>query len=518
MATTLRLILGDQLNARHSWFRQTDDSVIYLIAELRQETDYTHHHVQKICAFFASMEAFATALDKAGHRVHHLTLDDTADFADLPALINALCKQHGCQQFEYQRPDEYRLLQQLREFRLPKGCRRLEYDTEHFLLPFEDIDQEFTPGKLRMMEHFYRRMRKRFLILMDGDQPRGGRWNFDQDNRNKLSGAQLADVPAPLTFANPVGAIIERLQRHGVDHFGRATKSLLWPVTRKQAQSLLEFFCTHLLPNFGRYQDAMIGATTGDDTSWSLYHSRLSFAINVKMLHPMQVIDAALAAFERSEGQIDLAQIEGFVRQILGWREFVRGVYWANMPDYAQRNALSAERALPAYFWTGETGMQCLRQAIGQSLNYAYAHHIQRLMVTGNFCLLAGVDPDEVDQWYLGIYVDALEWVEMPNTRGMSQYADGGLVGTKAYAAGGNYMQKMSNYCGQCQYKVSAKTGENSCPLNSLYWHFMDRHRQTFNRNPRLGMIYRSWDKMAEDKQQAILARGQWCLDNINSL
>jgi len=510
----LRLILGDQLNPRHSWYRQQDSSVIYLLAELRQETDYTRHHVQKVCAFFAAMAGFAAALKKAGHRVLHLTLDDTADDADLPALLRRLCQDLEIQQLDYQRPDEYRLLQQLRALSID-GVTLVEADTEHFLLPFDDIAQQFKPGKHRKMEFFYRDMRRRFQVLMDGDQPRGGKWNFDADNRNRLSTEDIDALPQALCFSNKVGSILQRLQRHGVDTFGTASKELLWPVNRRQAEDLLAFFCDALLPLFGRFQDAMTG---NSPHAWSLYHSRLSFALNAKLLHPMQVIDAALRAFENHPEAIDIAQIEGFVRQILGWREYVRGVYWANMPDYQSRNALGATRALPRWFWDGNTRMRCQQHAIGQSLEFAYAHHIQRLMVTGNFCLLAGIDPDEVDQWYLGIYVDAIEWVELPNTRGMSQFADGGIVATKAYSASGNYLNKMSDYCGDCHYNVKQKTGERACPLNSLYWDFMLRHRAQFERNPRVGMVYRNWDRMSKDKREAVLDHAGDLLAKLDEL
>lgn len=514
----LRLILGDQLNASHSWYREHDDQTLYVIAELHQEASYCRHHIQKLCGFFAAMEQFANALKKAGHHVLHLSLDDTAEDADLNALLQRLCRHYAVSQLEYQQPDEYRVHQQLQALTLENGVQHHCVDSEHFMLPFAELGQYFTAGKAQKMEFFYRKMRKRFHVLMDGengDEPRGGRWNYDADNRNKLSAEDLDGIPEALCFANPVGPIRERIARHNIASIGQGGDELPWPITRQQALQLLTYFCEQLLPNFGRFQDAM---TARSEHRWSLYHSRLAFAMNSKLLSPKQVIDTSLNAFERSDGAIDIAQIEGFIRQILGWREFVRGVYWANMPNYGERNALNAQRPLPRWYWNGETHMHCLKQAIDQSLEHAYAHHIQRLMVTGNFALLAGIHPDAVDSWYLGIYIDALEWVEMPNTRGMSQYADGGLVASKAYAASGNYMNKMSDYCGDCHYKVKEKTGERSCPLNSLYWHFMLRHRENFARNPRVGMVYKSWDKMADDKQQAVLQRADWCLENIDTL
>jgi deoxyribodipyrimidine photolyase-related protein len=509
----LRLILGDQLNASHSWYKEQDDGVLYVIAELHQEASYVRHHIQKLCAFFAAMEGFAQALTAAGHQVLHLTLDDTADCADLNALIAALCAEHHIEYFDYQQPDEYRLAEQLKKLALgiPVHC----YSSEHFLLTQAELASYIKAGQHNRMESFYRKLRKRFDILMDGDQPLGERWNFDGENRNKLKAADLAQIPQPLRFANPVGSYLERIQRHQIDTLGSPTETLLWPVNRQQSLQLLDFFCQHCLPNFGRFQDAM---TQHGESRWSLYHARISFALNSKMLHPMQVIHAALKRFNTADGAVDLAQVEGFIRQILGWREYVRAVYWVNMPDYGQRNSLEAKRDLPDYFWHGDTKMACMKQTIDQSLEYAYAHHIQRLMVTGNFAMLAGVDPDQVDQWYLGIYIDAIEWVELPNTRGMSQFADGGLIATKPYAASGSYINKMSDYCTGCHYRVKERFTEDACPFNSLYWHFLQRHSARFANNPRTALAYRSWAKMDPEVQQALLVRADYYLSHLNQL
>jgi deoxyribodipyrimidine photolyase-related protein len=511
---SLRLILGDQLNGSHTWYRQVDDGVLYLIAELHQEANYVKHHIQKISAFFAAMENFAGALTKAGHQVKYLTLDDSADFNNLSDLIAAVCQENGIENFQYQQPDEYRLAQQMENLSL-KSVQISCCDSEHFLLPKDEIAEYIKPDKHNRMESFYRKMRVRFNLLMDSDQPRGGRWNFDGENRQKLKPADIAELPEPLLFANPVGDILKRIEAHNIVTIGTATESLLWPVNRQQSLELLDFFCAYCLPNFGRFQDAMTHQT---DKRWSLYHSRISFALNSKMLHPMQVVEAALKRFEEANSPVDIAQVEGFIRQIIGWREYVRAVYWVNMPGYAERNALGAKTDLPEYFWNGKTKMSCMKQAIDQSLEYSYAHHIQRLMVTGNFAMLAGIDPDQMDNWYLGIYIDAIEWVEMPNTRGMSQFADGGLIATKPYAASGSYINKMSDYCKDCHYSVKERFTEQACPFNSLYWHFMTRHGERFARNPRTAMAYRSWDKMDAEVKQSLLARAEYCLANIESL
>ncbi|MFA0037804.1 cryptochrome/photolyase family protein [Vibrio chagasii] len=515
---TVRLILGDQLNIEHSWFDHVSDEVIYIIAELKQETDYVASHIQKVAAFFSAMGYFAEELTQRGHQVLHLTLDDTAQFKDLDAVLQHYTNEFNAAKFEYQRPDEYRLLEQLNKLKLPNTVKG-SCDSEHFMFPFSEIEEQFPKDKHIMMEHFYRRMRKRFDILLDDGKPVGGKWNYDANNRKKLKKQDIENLPQPLMFANDISSILERIERHQVGTIGQVGDQLLWPVNRAQSLSLLAHFCQVCLPLFGHFQDAM---TVEHDSNWSLYHSRLSFSLNSKLLSPSEVIDAALSAYHASSKQgaptIDIAQVEGFIRQILGWREYIRAVYWANMPAYATKNHYLADRALPHYFWDGQTKMNCMKHAINQSVEYAYAHHIQRLMVTGNFCLITGIAPDQVDSWYLGIYVDAIEWVEMPNTRGMALFADGGIVGTKPYSASGSYINRMSDYCKGCHYKIKERTGESSCPFNSLYWRFMNQHRDALNRNPRMGMLYRSWDNMDEQEQQAILDTAEQRLMNLENL
>ncbi len=513
---TVRLILGDQLNASHSWYREKNDSILYLIAELNQEARYVKHHVQKLAAFFVSMQQFATGLSAAGHHVLHLDLDATSEFEDLGDLILALCNRYQASCFEYQRPDEYRLLAHLQDIEFSKHEIVVGHaDTEHFLVDFEELDTFFTAGKATRLESFYRKMRQRHNIMMNGDEPLGGQWNYDAENRSKLKKADLPDIPSPLVFENDFGTVLARLEKHQIDHFGEIGSLLVWPVNRKQSLELLEFFCDQCLPNFGKFQDAM---TANSPHAWSLYHSRLSFALNAKILSPLQVVNRAIAEFEARPDDISLAQIEGFVRQIIGWREFVRGIYWVNMPTYAKSNTLEATRDLPEYFWSGDTKMNCMKHSLSQSLETAYAHHIQRLMVIGNFCLLAGIDPDQVDAWYLGVYIDAIEWVEMPNTRGMSQFADGGIIASKPYNASGAYINRMSDYCSACHYKVKEKVGEQSCPFNSLYWHFMQRHKDRFAKNPRIGMVYRNLAKMNDELREDTLERAEWVLQNLETL
>ncbi|WP_394176437.1 cryptochrome/photolyase family protein [Thalassotalea litorea] len=516
----LRLILGDQLNAGHSWYQNVDGDTLYIIAELHQETDYVRHHVQKICAFFSAMEHFANGLRQLDLDVVHLTLDDTVRFNDLPDLLRHYCDQYQIQEFQYQLPDEYRLRRQLADFSSSLAIRYRAVSTEHFFIDDAQLSQHFESGKRHQMEAFYRKMRRRFNVLMQGDEPEGGLWNYDKDNRNKLKPDDLKTVPEPCMFANDVSDILARLTRHQVQTLGEAQDRLLWPVNRQQSLELLEHFCRFCLPNFGTFQDAMTDKLDpfGEDKQWSLFHSRLSFSLNSKMLSPQEVIDRVVECYQLNQAQISLSQVEGFVRQILGWREFIRGIYWANMPQYATLNTLQASRTLPDWFWTGKTQMRCLHHAISQSLLFAYAHHIQRLMITGNFCLIAGIDPNQVDAWYLGIYVDAIEWVELPNTRGMSQFADGGIVGSKAYAASGNYVNKMSDYCGDCHYEVREIDTDNACPLNALYWHFMSRNIDKFSANPRTRMVYANWQKKTAEQQTSILEKADQLLRRIDEV
>jgi deoxyribodipyrimidine photolyase-related protein len=512
---TLAWILGDQLNYQHSWLATPNPETLFVIAELRQETDYTVHHIQKVCAFFAAMQEFAQYIKSKGHDGLYLTLDATSEFTNLESAIAKLNVQYQTQEFHYQRPDELRLLDQLRGMNLPTALKVKEYDTEHFLLPFEELSTYVKPRQHNRLESFYRKMRKRFDILMTGSEPTGDRWNFDSDNRNKLKKADIPNIPEPLVFSNSVTEILSRLKAHDVDTFGVPHEQLMWPTSRDQSLELLQWFCREALPNFGKFQDSM---TYQSESKWSLYHSRLSFALNSKMLSPLEVIEAAIATFKKADSAIDLAQVEGFIRQILGWREFVRGVYWVNGDHYKNLNHFQAKAKLPEFFWTGDTKMKCMSEAIGQSLETSYAHHIQRLMITGNFCLITGIDPDLVDSWYLGIYVDAIEWVELPNTRGMSQFADGGYIATKPYAASGNYINKMSDYCGQCHYKVKLKSGDEACPFNSLYWKFMIDNRQQLSSNPRIGMLYGNWDRKDQDERDEIINTAKLNLKNLDRL
>ncbi|GEQ87116.1 cryptochrome/photolyase family protein [Patiriisocius marinistellae] len=506
---TLRLILGDQLNQQHSWYNDPIDNVIYFMAEMRQETDYTTHHIQKVVAFFESMQNFANWLESEGHSVIYFSINSKENKQDLIKNIKSLIEKHNFTHFEYQLPDEYRLDKQLSIFKNQSNEVVISaVDTEHFLTTRTNVASFFKGKKQLTMEYFYRDMRKKHDILMiTHKDPEGGKWNFDHSNRNKYKGKH--PIPSPLVFTNEVKKTVLEIEKSGIKTIGTINPTQFdWPTNRDDCLSALNYFCENLLEHFGDYQDALYTEHA------YLFHSRLSFAMNSKMLHPKEVIETVITYWRNHKNIIDISQVEGFIRQILGWREYMRGIYWMKMPGYALLNKLENFNKLPNFYWSADTKMNCLHHAIKQSLDKAYAHHIQRLMITGNFALLAQINPDEVDEWYLGIYIDAIEWVEITNTRGMSQFADGGIVATKPYVSSGSYINKMSNYCGKCFYNVKLKTEDNACPFNSLYWNFLDDKRKFFKTNNRMAMMMNMLNKKSTNDILALKERAAKIIEN----
>lgn len=505
----VRLILGDQLNQKHSWFKEVDDNVIYLMAEMRQETDYVKHHIQKVVAFFLAMRSFSEDLSSKGHQFIYLKITDKNNPQDLKEVIKKYNKETKAERFEYQLPDEFRLDEQLKEI-----CKNLEIetnavDTEHFYTERYELKNFFQGKKQLIMESFYRMMRKKHDIMMVNGQPDRGKWNYDQSNRKKWKGT--TGIPQERGFKKDVSVVLAEIKAADVETFGEIEpQDFSWPTSRAECLSILNYFCKELLVHFGDYQDAM------HTKEKYLFHSRVSFAMNSKILSPKEVIDTVLEHYYKHTGEIDISQVEGFVRQILGWREYMRGIYWKEMPAYANLNKLENHNPLPDFFWTGKTKMNCLKHAVGQSLTDAYAHHIQRLMIIGNYALLTQIDPDKVDEWYLGVYIDAIEWVEITNTRGMSQFADGGIVATKPYVSSGNYINKMSNYCGDCAYKHTQKTGEDACPFNALYWNFLEEKKEHFKNNNRMAMMMNLLNKKDENELQELKDRAQEIIQNPN--
>ena len=507
---TLRLILGDQLNYKHSWLHHIDEEVMYVMTEMLQETNYVNHHIQKVVGFFSSMRNFYEHFKNLGHQFTYYEIDDENNPQKLKKIIQQLIKTHSIQKFEYQLPDEYRLDKELKEICASLTIETNVTSTEHFLTSRTDL-KDFYKGKKEMvMEYFYRHMRKKYDILMETNKkPEGGKWDFDKSNRKKWTAE--TEIPKEKSFRKDVSSIVTQIQNMSIKTIGNIDeKKFSWPTSREDSLKVLRYFCDNLLVHFGDFQDAM-----HTDEKF-LYHSRLSFALNTKMLAPKEVIDAAVNSYYEKKDEIDISQIEGFVRQILGWREYMRGIYWKEMPNYATKNKLNNKNELPNFYWTANTKMNCLKKSIQQSLDDAYAHHIQRLMITGNFALLTQTDPKLVDDWYLGIYIDAIQWVEMPNTRGMSQFADGGIVATKPYVSSGSYINKMSNYCKDCFYSVHTKTKENSCPFNSLYWNFLSEKHEILKDNHRMNMIWSVYHKMDKETLTKHKEKAKKILENIN--
>lgn len=501
MTHALRVILGDQLSPRMAALRDLDRARdVVLMAEVADETTYVRHHKKKIAFIFAAMRAFAEQLKRDGVRVHYVTLDAPENTGSLTGELRRAILALNPSEVVVTEAGEHRLASEMarwdEEFGLAVEIRQ---DTR-FICSHAAFGEWAGRRTQLRMEYFYRHMRAATGLLMDGDEPTGGRWNYDSENR-KPAKADLF-MPQPPRF-NPDAAtrsVLELVAARFGNHFGDL-EPFWFGVTHEQAEIALQHFLREALPRFGDYQDAMLSGEP------FLYHAVISMYLNAGLLDAMDI--CRRAETEYRAGRAPLNAVEGFIRQILGWREYVRGIYWREGPGYVSRNALGAARKLPWFYWSGETEMACMAAAIGQTKREAYAHHIQRLMVTGNFALLAGIDPFEVHEWYLAVYADAYEWVEAPNTIGMSQFADGGLLASKPYAASGAYIDRMSDYCKTCAYNVKAKTGARACPFNYLYWDFLARNRDALSGNPRIAPMYRTLDKMSDDRRGEIAADAQ---------
>ena len=476
---------------------------LIVMAEVRDEATYVPHHPKKIAFIFSAMRHFAEDLRNDGWRVAYTAYDDADNAGSVCGELMRHAQHTGADKVIATEPGEWRLIEALEDCPLTIEMRA----DDRFFCSRADFEDWAKGRKDLRMEWFYREMRKKSRYLMDGDDPAGGKWNYDKQNRKPAEPDLLRSDPMSFTPDRITEEVLDLVEREFADNFG-TLRPFDYPVTRGDARRALSHFITRQLPEFGTYQDAML-----IDEPY-LNHARLSPCLNAGLLSPREICDAAHEAWKA--GDVPLNSAEGFIRQILGWREFVRGVYFLEGPDYPRRNALNLRRALPPLYWGAETKMNCLSQAVGQTQELAYAHHIQRLMVTGNFALLAGIDPAEVHEWYLSVYADAYEWVEAPNTVGMSQFADGGVVGSKPYVSSANYIDRMSDYCGSCHYSASTKTGEGACPFNYLYWAFLHRHRERFEANHRMGRIYSNWDRMDADKRDTILSDAERFLTDMS--
>jgi deoxyribodipyrimidine photolyase-related protein len=505
--TTLRFILGDQLSPDISSLRDWQEGDTILLCEVAEEATYVKHHQKKLVFVFSAMRQFAETCRAEGKTVRYIFLDDPENTGDFESELARAMHALSPTRIVITEAGEWRVQEKIKGWQGRLGLPvEIRPDTR-FLASHDDFARWAKGKKQLRMEFFYREMRTRYRLLIEPDgSPTGGAWNFDKENR-KPPKAGLEIPPrinrAPTQITREVTALVA--SRFSA-HFG-AIEPFYFATSHAEAERDAAYFIQHLLPQFGDYQDAMLAGEA------FLFHSCLSAYLNIGLLSPLALCKQAEAAYR--EGHAPLNAVEGFIRQILGWREFIRGIYWYHMPEYATRNALQATRPLPEFYWSGETEMFCLSEAVRHTQKYAYSHHIQRLMVTGNFALLAGILPESVCEWYLLVYADAYEWVELPNTLGMALFGDDGVVGSKPYAASGKYIHRMSNYCAQCRYNPNETLGENACPFNALYWHFLDRHHEKFARNPRMATIYANWNRMDAAKKHAILAQADAFLNTL---
>lgn len=505
---SLVLILGDQLSPRISSLAEADRKTdVVLMAEVREEASYVSHHKKKLAFIFSAMRHFAKALGEDGWSVDYHPLDAAESFGSLTAVLQHALVEHKVDRVLITEPAEWRVREMIESWHDELDVPIEILPDDRFVCSTEAFARRADGRKQLRMEYFYREMRRQTGLLMDGDQPAGGKWNFDSDNRKPpKSGLSFPD-PLRIEPDSETEKVLELVESAFGSNFGNL-HPFWFAVTATDADAALNHFIAHALPNFGDYQDAMLA-----DERF-VFHAVISLYINVGLLDPLDVCRRVEAAFDA--GQVPINAAEGFIRQIIGWREYVRGIYWLKMPDYRDQNFFGHDRALPSFYWTGKTDMACMRACITQTRDEAYAHHIQRLMVTGNFAMLAGIAPGDVHEWYLAVYADAFEWVELPNTLGMSQFADGGLLGSKPYAASGNYINKMSDYCKGCRYDVKQKTGVGACPFNALYWDFLARNEAVLRDNPRLRQVYRTWDRMSDEKCAAYRASAASFLESLD--
>ena len=479
-----------------------------LLAELASEATYVPHHVQKIALIFSAMRHFAAELEQAGHRVFYHRYDPDSPIRSFTDLLRAHLEQHRAKEVVLTRPGEWRVWDEFGRLERELGVPVRLHEDDRFLADPERFASWARGRKTLRMEFFYREMRRQTGLLMDGERPVGGQWNFDAENRRKWSGEPAAAAPLQFAPDEITRGVLELVERH-FDGFGQLD-GFDWAVTRSDARRALAHFIAAALPWFGDFQDAL-----PDDEDY-LFHSRLSAYLNIGLLGPMEICRAVEQAWQA--GKVPLNAAEGYIRQIIGWREYIRGIYWLKMPEYADQNHFGNDQALPGWYWSGRTDMRCLAQAISATRRNAYAHHIQRLMVTGNFALLLGVVPREICDWYLAVYADAFDWVELPNTLGMVMFADGGLLASKPYAASGKYIQRQGSHCSNCRYKVAERTGQDACPFNALYWDFLMRHADKLGGNPRMRMMVRNVERLAPAERTAITQRADWIRAHIEAL
>lgn len=507
--TKLCVVLGDQLSLNSSSLQNINADTDYvLMAEVNSEATYVKHHKAKIAFVFSAMRHFANEIKQIGYCINYVKYNDTNNKGSLTSQVaDFLANHQEISSIVVMKPAEYRLHQDILTWSHNLQISVEITEDNRFMLS-ETFFSSWAKGRKQLrMEYFYREARKLTGYLMEANQPVGGKWNYDTSNRQKLPKHAIVPPNTQFTPDDITKEVMALVKKEFHDHFGEL-KHFHYAVTREQALLVLAEFIEQRLPNFGAYQDAM-----AQNEPW-LYHSHIALYLNIGLLHPKEVLDAAQEALEQERSPIN--SVEGFIRQILGWREYVRGLYWLKMPEYKQGNYLNATKPLPDFYWTADTDMNCISQCVSQTKDFAYAHHIQRLMVLGNFAVLTGLSVDEVNEWYLLVYADAYEWVELPNVSGMVLFADGGKLASKPYVSSGSYIHKMSNYCSHCHYNVKAKTGHDACPFNYLYWHFLIRHKDKFANNPRMAMMYRTMAKMDESQLNEMYEQAEIFLKDLS--
>ena len=504
MVEKLILILGDQLTEDISSLRELDPGKdVIIMAEVLGEASYVAHHPKKIILIFSAMRSFSDKLRSLGYRVEYSFFDDPQNTQSLSGELIRRAEQFKCSKVTVTQPNEWRVIEDLSNVPLTVEFK----EDNRFISRISEFNNWAEGRKQLRMEYFYRDMRRKTGLLMDGEKPVGGKWNYDQENRKPAPDSVLHTGPKCFSNTEHTKSVINLVSERFSENFGNIA-NFNFATTQSQAEEALDHFIDKALPDFGAYQDAMMM-----DQPF-LFHAIISPYLKIGLLKPLDVCKKAEKAF--LDGRAPLNSVEGFIRQIIGWREYIRGIYFLQGPNYTQNNYLDHNRPLPSLYWGKESGLNCLDQCVKQTEDFSYAHHIQRLMVTGNFALLTGVSPYEIHEWYLSVYIDAFEWVEAPNTIGMSQFADGGVVASKPYVSSGAYINKMSNYCKSCKFKVAEKVGKDACPFNALYWHFLSRNRAKFQGNPRMAQMYRTWDRMNEDHKNNVIKSADEFLNGLN--
>jgi deoxyribodipyrimidine photolyase-related protein len=495
--TLLRLILCDQLSENISSLIKADkEKDIIMIAEVMEEATYVKHHKKKLVFLFSAMRHFAIFLKALGFKVHYIKIDDSDNAGSLEGELGKAISRFNISKIIVTHPGEYRLLKKIKNWNMLFDVDVEIKEDNRFLCSINNF-KDWSKGKTQLrMEFFYREMRKKYNILMEGEVPFGGKWNYDSENRKIPDHRTIIPCPYKSKLDEVTQEVMQVVKGMFHSHFGDI-EPFNYAVTRKDALKVLDHFINNSLSKFGDYQDAMLEGEP------FMFHSHISFYLNCGLLDPLECVLAAENAYHSKLASLN--SVEGFIRQVIGWREFIRGIYWLKMPGYSEENFFQANKELPEFYWTANTDMNCLKQCIKETKENAYAHHIQRLMVLGNFALLTGVDPSQVNEWFLIVYADAYEWVELPNVTGMSLFADGGFFASKPYAAGGSYINKMSNYCKSCKYDVSKKSGPDACPFNYLYWNFLLKNKDKLDKNPRIALTYKTLDKMEEIKKENII-------------